>query len=96
MGKTKDLSAFERGLVIGARRTGLNVSRTATLLCFSPSTVSPVYQEWSITQRTSSQLDTALESTWAIIPVVRFRHVVESMPQQIEAVLMAKGGATQY
>ena len=30
MGKTKDLSAFEWGLVVGARRTGLSVSRTAT------------------------------------------------------------------
>ena len=26
MGKTKDLSAFERGMVVGARRTGLSVS----------------------------------------------------------------------
>ena len=35
MGKTKDLGAFERGIVIGARRTGLSVLRTATLLGFS-------------------------------------------------------------
>uniref|UniRef100_A0A673YEK7 Vacuolar protein sorting 13 homolog C n=1 Tax=Salmo trutta TaxID=8032 RepID=A0A673YEK7_SALTR len=34
------------------------VSRTATLLGFSHSTVSCLYQEWSTTQRTSSQLDT--------------------------------------
>ena len=38
------------------------VSRTATLLGFSRSTVSPVYQEWSPTQRTSRQLDTTVES----------------------------------
>ncbi len=55
MGKTKDLSAFERGMVVGARRAGLSVSRTATLLGFSCSTVSRVYQGWSTTQRTSSQ-----------------------------------------
>jgi hypothetical protein len=34
MGKIKDVSAFERGMVVGARRTGLSVSRTATLLVF--------------------------------------------------------------
>ena len=53
MGKTKDLSAFERGMVVGARCAGLSVSRTATLLGFSRSTVSRVYQGWSTTQRTS-------------------------------------------
>ena len=68
MGKTKDLSAFERGMVVGARRIGLSVSRTATLLGFSHSTVSRVYQEWFITQRTSSQLDTTKGS----IPVEHF------------------------
>ena len=48
------------------------VSRTATLLGFSCSTVSHVYQKWSTTQRTSSQLDTTVESIgvkWASIPV---------------------------
>jgi hypothetical protein len=34
MGKTKDLSAFERVMVVGARCTGLSVSRTAKLLFF--------------------------------------------------------------
>ena len=28
-GKTKDVSAFEQEVVVGARRTGLNLSRTA-------------------------------------------------------------------
>ena len=37
--------------------TRLSVSKTATLLGFSRSTVSPVYQEGSTTQRTSSQND---------------------------------------
>jgi hypothetical protein len=49
MGKTKDVSAFELGMVLGAMRTGLSVSRTAMLLGFSRSTVSRVYQEWSTT-----------------------------------------------
>jgi hypothetical protein len=44
------LSAFELGMVVGARRTGLSVSRTATMLCFSHSTVSRVFQEWSTSQ----------------------------------------------
>ena len=48
---TKYLSAFERGMVVGARCTGLNVSRTATLLGFLCSTVSRVYQEWSTASR---------------------------------------------
>jgi hypothetical protein len=62
MGKTKDLSAFERGMVVGARRTGLGVSRTGKPLGFSCSTVSCVYQDWSTTQRTSSLLDTTVGS----------------------------------
>ena len=56
----KYLSAVERGMVVGARSTGLTVSRTATLLGFSRLTVSRVYQEWSTTQKTSSQLDTTV------------------------------------
>jgi hypothetical protein len=74
------------------------VLRTATLLGFSHSTVSLVYQEWSTTQRTSNltQLWEELEPKWAIIPVKCFRHLVESMPWLIEAVLRAKAGATQY
>ena len=50
---TKYLSAFEQGMVVGARHTGLSASRTAMLLGFSHSKVS-----WPTTQRTSSQLDT--------------------------------------
>ena len=41
-----------------------------------------------------TQLWEALESTWASIPVERFRHLVESMPQKIVHVLREKGGAT--
>uniref|UniRef100_A0A8C8JLT6 Peptidylglycine alpha-amidating monooxygenase n=1 Tax=Oncorhynchus tshawytscha TaxID=74940 RepID=A0A8C8JLT6_ONCTS len=53
---TKYLSVFERG-----SRCQAFVSRTAMLLGFSRlPTVSHVYQEWSTTQRTSSQLDTTV------------------------------------
>ena len=38
-----------------------------------------------------TQLWEALESTWASIPVEHFRHLVESRPRQIEAVLKTKG-----
>ena len=40
MGKNGDLSDFERGMVVGARRAGLSVSETADLLGFSPTTIS--------------------------------------------------------
>ena len=46
----QDLSAFERGVVFGARRTSLSVSRTTMLLGVSRSTVSHVYQELSTTK----------------------------------------------
>jgi hypothetical protein len=49
MGKAKDSSAFDESMVVGVRRTRLFVSRTATILEFSYSTVSYVYQEWSTT-----------------------------------------------
>jgi hypothetical protein len=80
MGKTKYCSAFERGMVVGARHTGLSVSRTATLLGFSLSNIPCVYQEWSTSKRhpaNMTQLWEALESTWASITV---EHLVESMP----------------
>ena len=41
-----------------------------------------------------TQLWEALESTSTNIPVESFRHLVESIPRRIEAVLLAKGGAT--
>ena len=52
MGKTKALSACERGMVVGARRTDLFF----TLNSFR------VDQEWHVTQRTFSQLDTIVGS----------------------------------
>ncbi len=45
MEKKGDLSDFERGMVVGARRAGLSISRSADLLGFSHVTISRVYRE---------------------------------------------------
>uniref|UniRef100_A0AAY4AVE3 Transposase Tc1-like domain-containing protein n=1 Tax=Denticeps clupeoides TaxID=299321 RepID=A0AAY4AVE3_9TELE len=55
MGKTCDLSEFDRGMIVGARRSGCSISQAADLLGFSRSTVSRVYREWRERQKTSSQ-----------------------------------------
>ncbi len=36
--KLRDLSDFERGMVVGARRAGLSISKTADLLLFHAQT----------------------------------------------------------
>ena len=86
MGKTKDLSVFERCMVIGARCTGLSVLRTATIPVCIKNGPLPKGHPANLTQ-----LWEALESTWTSIPVEHFRPLVESMPRGIEAVLRAKG-----
>ncbi len=43
MGKKGDLSDFERGMVVGGRRAGLSISKTADLLGFSRTSISRVY-----------------------------------------------------
>ncbi len=40
-----DLSDFECGMVVGTRRAGLSISKTADLLGFSHTTIYMVYSE---------------------------------------------------
>ncbi len=55
MGKEGDLSDFERGMVVGARRAGLNISKTADLQGFSRTTISRVYRDGSGKENISSE-----------------------------------------
>jgi len=54
MGKKGDLSNFERGMVVGARRAGLSILQSAHLLGFSHTTISRVYKGWCENGKTSS------------------------------------------
>ncbi len=55
MGKKGDLSDFERGMVVGARRADLSISKTADVLRFSCTTISRVYRECSEKEKISSE-----------------------------------------
>ncbi len=59
MEKKEDLRDFERGMIVGARRAGLSISKTADLLGFSRTTISRVYRERSEKEKISSE--------WAVV-----------------------------
>jgi hypothetical protein len=90
-------SSFELGMAVGARCISLSVKNCNAV--FLRSTVSSVYEEWSITQRTSKQLDTTMGS----IGVNMGQHPYGTLLTLCRVHAPAnrgcsedKGGATQY
>jgi hypothetical protein len=93
MGKTN--GGFEQGMVVGARRTGLCQELQHCWVFHAQQFPVCIKNGPTLKGHPANlpRLWEALESTWASIPVERFRHLVESMPQRIEAVLRANGRA---
>ncbi|GFV80666.1 HTH_Tnp_Tc3_2 domain-containing protein [Trichonephila clavipes] len=55
MGKAADLSDFDRGQIVMARRLGTSISETARLLGCSRSTLVSIYAKWINDGETSSR-----------------------------------------
>ena len=98
MNKTKDLSAFERDMVLGARHIGFCQELQRYWVFHTQQFPVCIKNDPPCKGHPANlkQLWEALESTWASVPVECFRFLGESMLQRTEAVLTAKVGATQY
>ena len=81
MGKTKKRSAFERGIVVGARRT--NLCQELQCWVFHAQQIPKCIKNGPPPKghpANLTQLWETLESTCASIPMEHVRHFVESMP----------------
>ena len=47
MEKTTNLSPFEKGFIVGARLTGVSISKKADLTRFSKAVISKVFKSWN-------------------------------------------------
>ncbi len=62
MGKKGDLSDFERGMVVGARRAGLSISKTADLYVY-------IYIYIYISSKYTTPPVKMIDDRWAGLPV---------------------------
>ncbi len=69
MGKKGYLSDFECGMVVGARRAGQSILKTADLLGFSLTIISRVYREWSEKEKISSEWQCVDGNAWLMSEV---------------------------
>ncbi|XP_047461875.1 uncharacterized protein LOC125020531 [Mugil cephalus] len=84
MGKSRDLSEFERGMIVGARSAGCSISQTVNMLGFSKTAVSRVFREWCEKQKTSSRRELS----------GRKRLVDEAGEKMLERIMEANNQAT--
>ncbi|GBM44522.1 hypothetical protein AVEN_192550-1 [Araneus ventricosus] len=55
MGKAADLSEFDRGQIVMARRLGTSITETARLVCCSRSAIVSIHAKWINDSDTSSR-----------------------------------------
>ena len=55
MGKQRDLTAFERGMIVGARRHGASISKTAEFVKCSRAAVVKVFKDWTVSRKSGSE-----------------------------------------